>query len=45
VYETNVSVGSLAAHNMGFAKMGADGSGVSTFCFSIGLHIGRTLLI
>ena len=28
-------------HNMGFAKMGADGSRVSTFCFSIWLHIGR----
>ena len=26
-------------HNMGFAKMGADGSSVSTFCFSIWLHI------
>ncbi len=25
--------------NMGFAKMGADGSRVSTFCFSIWLHI------
>jgi hypothetical protein len=24
---------------MGFAKMGADGSRVSTFCFSIWLHI------
>ena len=24
---------------MGFAKIGADGSNVSTFCFSIGLHI------
>ena len=29
----------LAAYNMGFAKMGADGSRVSTFCFSIWLHI------
>jgi len=26
-------------HNRGFAKMGADGSRVSTFCFSIWLHI------
>ena len=27
------------AANMGFAKMGADGNRVSTFCFSIWLHI------
>jgi hypothetical protein len=27
------------ATNMGFVKMGADGSRVSTFCFSIWLHI------
>jgi len=30
--------------NMGFAKMGADGSRVSTFCFSIWLHIQRDVI-
>ncbi len=31
-------------HNMGFAKMGADGSRVSTFCFSIWLHIQQDVI-
>lgn len=31
--------GRRPAGNIGFAKMGADGSRVSTFCFSIWLHI------
>jgi len=30
--------------NMGFAKMGADGSHVATFCFSIWLHIGQDVI-
>ena len=30
--------------NMGFAKMGADGSRVSTFCFSIWLHIQQDVI-
>jgi len=34
-----------AAHNMGFAKMGADGSRVSTFVFQFGFISSRTLLI
>ena len=29
---------------MGFAKMGADGSRVSTFCFSIWLHIQQDVI-
>ena len=33
------------AHNMGFAKMGADGSRVSTFVFQFGFISSRTLLI
>ena len=32
------------AHNMGFAKMGADGSRGSTFCFSIWLHTGQDVI-
>jgi len=32
------------AANMGFAKMGADGSRVSTFCFSIWLHIQQDVI-
>ena len=31
-------------YNMGFAKMGAYGSRVSTFCFSIWLHIQQDVI-
>jgi len=32
-------------HNKGFAKMGADGSRVSTFCNSVGLHIQLDVIL
>lgn len=32
-------------HNMGFAKMGADGSRVSTFVFQFGFISSLTLLV
>jgi len=31
-------------YNIGFAKMGAEGSRVSTFCFSLWLHIQQDVI-